>query len=414
MNAQEFASRLLDLVASAVPDNVKITKGLANEIDSLIEEFSAPPEPVLKFDDERRLVYGWASVISKNGTPIIDRQGDVLNSDDLREAVHDFMKHRTAGDMHGELGIGEVVESFVLDANVQKSLGIDLGMEGWYVGVHVPNDAVWDKVRKGEYKAFSIGGTAVREAISDEVSKDYMVVKSMKAINDGTPSDESCPNCGKKHAKGKCLKKSYKKCKDCGKNEKTCGCSDMKKFNQNHGADGKFSSGGGGGKKVTPKANPNRPKNPKAQVDAKVGGHKNMLSLTRAVASGKVTTAHHKNAKEIGIKHGAKTASKIKSEADLNKEVNYYHREMMRADNQAYRARKEGDHEMANEHDLYGSYYGGIYDGLTGYKTPAKTVKPKPNKNPKTQIGVKVWTKKAEQEKCQSCGKDSKHCKCDE
>lgn len=249
MNAAEFASRLLDLVASAVPDDVPISKRLEAEIDTLIDEFTAPPEPVLKFDEDRRMVYGWASVISKNGQTIIDRQGDVVTADDLREAVHDFMKHRTAGEMHDQMGVGEVVESFVLDAAVQKSLGIDLGMEGWYVGVHVPNDEVWAKVKKGDYKAFSIGGSAVREPISDEDSKDFLLAKGYKAINDGSPSEDgACPACGKKHAKGKCVKKGGygKMCKDCGKKcgpDGKCGC--MKKFNPNHGPDGRFSSGGG-------------------------------------------------------------------------------------------------------------------------------------------------------------------------
>lgn len=213
MNAREFAAALLEVIAKAVPPDTTISKAASAEVDALLNQFLTPATPVLKVDEDRRMVYGWASVISKSGAPIIDRQDDVLSSDDLREAVHDFMKHRTAGDMHRTLGIGEVVESFVFDAAVQKSLGIDLGMEGWYVGVHVPNDEVWEKVKKGEYKAFSIGGTATRVAIPEDESKHYVVAKDMavlgkgygKAIGDGTPSgDKKCPKCGKMHKNGKC------------------------------------------------------------------------------------------------------------------------------------------------------------------------------------------------------------------
>jgi len=391
MNAAEFASRLLDLIASAVPEEATISKRLEAQIDALLDEFATPPEPVLKLDEDRRMVYGWASVISKNGTPIIDRQGDVVTTDDLREAVHDFMKHRTAGEMHDQMGVGEVVESFVLDAAVQKSLGIDLGIEGWYVGVHVPNDEVWAKVKKGDYKAFSIGGSAVREAIPDAESAGYTVVKGYKTLGDGTPDgDAKCPKCGKKHSARGC----------------------MAKFNPNHGPDGRFASGGGmrgagrssrsAGPKLTGSAGPAKKKPAKGgskdrftwremRENAILSGHidekgkilrpgtggkgakkaptkggaspatkyKNLLSLHRAVGEGELTTAHLKAARSLGVRDGSKM--RFSSDTGLTSAISRAEKDIARA----YKNAKDGGrHEGAIDEQ----YYMGIYDQLVARK----------------------------------------------
>jgi hypothetical protein len=242
MNAKEFAADLLNIVADALPDDFPASDELMQEVDDLVEKFLEPTIPVMKFDEDKRIVYGWASVISKNGQQIEDRQGDVIDVDDLRSAIHDFMKHRTAGDMHGQMGVGEVVESILLDASVQKSLGIDLGMEGWYVGVHVPNDAVWEKVKSGVYKAFSIGGSATREPVTSEDATKFLVVKGqghMKAMGDGTPDKKSGCKCGKSPCK--CKKGEYAKSGSYGKMPCKCGkspckCKKVAKFNPNHDA----------------------------------------------------------------------------------------------------------------------------------------------------------------------------------
>jgi hypothetical protein len=121
-----------------------------------------------KINEEKRIVYGWASIITKNGQPIEDLQGDVIHSDDLVEAAHDFMLgEQEAGLMHVvKTGIGKIVESVVLTKELQNALGINLGMEGWFIGVKVSDDATWDAVKKGGLRAFSIGGTGEREEIA--------------------------------------------------------------------------------------------------------------------------------------------------------------------------------------------------------------------------------------------------------
>ena len=122
---------------------------------------------IVKVDDEARMVYGWASVITEKGEPVVDTQGDVIEADELVKATTEFMADvRLAKAMHAGDGIGEVLHSFPLTAEIMKSLGIECDREGWIVGVKVGDDAVWKRVKSGELRSFSIGGAAQREEIA--------------------------------------------------------------------------------------------------------------------------------------------------------------------------------------------------------------------------------------------------------
>lgn len=124
------------------------------------------PLDVRKADPDRRQVFGWASVIEKNGEPIIDKQGDIIPVSALEPAAYDFVLFsRDQGDMHEETGKGRLIESMMFTTEKQKALGIDLGMVGWWTGFQVDSPALWSAYKRGERPEFSIGGQAVsREA----------------------------------------------------------------------------------------------------------------------------------------------------------------------------------------------------------------------------------------------------------
>ena len=48
---------------------------------------------ILKADEEQRMVYGWASVVTEKGEAVVDRQGDVIEPETLVRAVNKFMEH---------------------------------------------------------------------------------------------------------------------------------------------------------------------------------------------------------------------------------------------------------------------------------------------------------------------------------
>ena len=121
---------------------------------------------ILKTDDEQRLVYGWASVVTENGEAVVDRQGDVIEADTLVKAVNEFMEHVRVGKaMHTGEQVGVVVHSLPITKEIGDSLGIQSDREGWVVAYKVFDDAVWDMVKSGELAAFSIGGRAIKEEI---------------------------------------------------------------------------------------------------------------------------------------------------------------------------------------------------------------------------------------------------------
>jgi len=120
---------------------------------------------ILKADEEQRLVYGWASVVTEKGEPVIDRQGDIIEPDTLVKAVNNFMEHvRVGKEMHKGDQIGAVIHSMPITKEIGESLGIQSDREGWVVAFKVYNDDVWDKVKSGELAAFSIGGRATKES----------------------------------------------------------------------------------------------------------------------------------------------------------------------------------------------------------------------------------------------------------
>lgn len=116
---------------------------------------------ILKVDDEQRIVYGWASVVTEDGDAVVDTQGDVISTVEMEKMANDFMLDvRTAKAMHKGEKIGEVIHSLPLTAELAKALGVHTDLEGWIVGMKIYDDAVWAAVKAGDFGGFSIGGRA--------------------------------------------------------------------------------------------------------------------------------------------------------------------------------------------------------------------------------------------------------------
>lgn len=121
---------------------------------------------VTKIDDENFLVFGYASVAD-----VEDSQGDVIKIDELEKAAYNYvLTSRTGGAMHEVMGVAKLVESIVFTPEKLEMLGLskDALPHGWFVGFKVNDTDAWQKIKQGDYKMFSIGGRAIREAITDE------------------------------------------------------------------------------------------------------------------------------------------------------------------------------------------------------------------------------------------------------
>jgi hypothetical protein len=126
--------------------------------------------PIQKIDDERQIVYAWASVITKNNIAVEDSQGDKIAPETLLDCAHEFItESRKGGFMHvPDLQVGNIVESMVFTYDLQKSLGVKIvnkageHIEGWLVGYHVDSQTLWKRVKSGDFAELSIGGLGVR------------------------------------------------------------------------------------------------------------------------------------------------------------------------------------------------------------------------------------------------------------
>jgi hypothetical protein len=127
-----------------------------------------------KFDDDKRLAFGWASVVSLDGQPVLDKQGDLIDPDEIEKAAYQYMlvsrkggemhKRRTGPDGQDEpVHVADIVESFVVTPEKIEKMGLPEDMpQGWWVGYKVHDDEAWRKVKNGEYKGFSIHGRGRR------------------------------------------------------------------------------------------------------------------------------------------------------------------------------------------------------------------------------------------------------------
>jgi len=123
---------------------------------------------IFKSDDDKRLVFGWASVsMTVRGEALEDRQSDIIYPSDLEAAAYEYvLNFRDAGEEHiPELRKkARLVESCVFTEEKQKAMGIppDTLPVGWWIGFYVDDNDAWEKIKNGTYKMFSIEGTATR------------------------------------------------------------------------------------------------------------------------------------------------------------------------------------------------------------------------------------------------------------
>ena len=129
---------------------------------------------VVKADDDEMLAFGWLYVAKmEDGRQVVDTSGDVIDVPTLEKASYEFvLKYRDAGERHqkedGEIKpVGKLVECMVFTPEKIEALGIPDGVmkQGIWVGFKIDEPETWEKVKSGEYKMFSLGGTAIPKLI---------------------------------------------------------------------------------------------------------------------------------------------------------------------------------------------------------------------------------------------------------
>ncbi len=121
---------------------------------------------VAKVKEDEGLVSGWANVaVQPDGSLPLDWQDDIIKPETLERAAINFMlDYRGSGVMHEGEVKGIVVESIVFTKEKQAAIGIPEGIipEGWFITVKVLDPAVFEQVKSGIFRMFSIQGNAKR------------------------------------------------------------------------------------------------------------------------------------------------------------------------------------------------------------------------------------------------------------
>lgn len=123
-----------------------------------------------KSDEDKRQVFGWASIVEIDGQPIVDRQGDWISPEEIEKAAYDYvLKSRKGGHQHKRDGdqpfhAGDMIESFVMTPEKIEKMNLPEDTPvGWWVGYKIHDDEAWEKVKKGEVTGFSIHGRGKRK-----------------------------------------------------------------------------------------------------------------------------------------------------------------------------------------------------------------------------------------------------------
>ena len=124
---------------------------------------------ISKVDEDKRQIFGWASVTSVNGQPVIDLQDDILDLEEIEKAAYSFVqKSRIGGNMHqkeetGPIHVSDMIESMVITPEKKKAMGLpDDVPEGWWVGFKVNDDQTWADAKAGKLAGLSIHGSGRR------------------------------------------------------------------------------------------------------------------------------------------------------------------------------------------------------------------------------------------------------------
>jgi len=98
-----------------------------------------------------------------------DSQGDIYSADEIRKTAHRYMEfYRQSGVMHERMADEKeirILESYLAPEDCK--IGDEMVKKGtWLLGARIASDALWKKVKDGEFTGWSIGGTGIREPVS--------------------------------------------------------------------------------------------------------------------------------------------------------------------------------------------------------------------------------------------------------
>lgn len=176
---RELKFKAVDAAETKIRENAPRAKKAVKAGAKATHETWKAEAQVSKAYEDKREVYGWASITELNGEPVVDMQGDYVTIDEIERAAHAYIsKSRKGGDMHrrgddGPVHVADLIESVVITPDKKEALGLSADSPtGWWVGMKVHDDETWNLVKDGKRPMFSIHGSGRRvEKDMEEVGK---------------------------------------------------------------------------------------------------------------------------------------------------------------------------------------------------------------------------------------------------
>lgn len=116
---------------------------------------------VVKKDEEGQelhLVYG--EVYAPNRP---DSDGEYMTAEQIMKMAHDFVRKQRVDQVDQQHDNEAIPGVTVVESFIARKDDPDFIEGAWVVGVHIPDDDTWEKVKKGEINGFSMEAMVVRE-----------------------------------------------------------------------------------------------------------------------------------------------------------------------------------------------------------------------------------------------------------
>lgn len=114
---------------------------------------------IKKIDDEEQIV--WAEVYAPD---FPDSQGDFATAETIKKMAYNFMK---SGNLHAidKNHDNKYTGSFIVESFIARKDDKVFIPGAWVVGVHVPDQEIWDEIKKGDINGFSMQALAIKKPV---------------------------------------------------------------------------------------------------------------------------------------------------------------------------------------------------------------------------------------------------------
>lgn len=154
---------LYKITANDIEDGIfkmSIVEDPAVEIDFL--KFNKQQKPIYFFNEEKRIITG---VALRANYPIYRFDGDesfylIFTPEDIEIMAHKFMKNKLLNNVNinHSTDVNDIylIESYILKENhkIKQFESVEPG--SWIVSYKVDNDKIWQDIKKGKLKGFSV------------------------------------------------------------------------------------------------------------------------------------------------------------------------------------------------------------------------------------------------------------------